>query len=191
MYYKNYFDHQLGGSNAISSGINRVYVGSSYQRGHGIGKFLGGLFRKALPLLSRGTKAIGREALRTGINVLSDIAQAVPLKESVHRRAKESGGNLKRKIEEKFDAYMEGDGYNPKRRMLSPSVLKSLGTVRAAYEARKNSVSKRERKKKKSVVKNRKKSLKTPVSSGKTTTKKNVRKKKKKKVTRAQPDIFD
>lgn len=136
MFYQNYFDHhQTGGGNAISSGISRIYVGSPYQRGHGIGKFLGGLFRKAIPLLTRGTKAVGREALRTGLNVLTDVAQSVPLKESVRKRVKESGGNLKRKVEEKFDAYMEGDGY--KRRMLSPFVLNSLGNVRAAYKAKK------------------------------------------------------
>ena len=116
MYYQNYFDHQAGGGNAISSGISRIYVGSPYQRGHGIGKFLGGLFRKAIPLLTRGSKAVGREALRTGLNVLTDVASSVSLKESIRKRVKESGGNLKRKVEEKFDAYMEGGGF--KRRML-------------------------------------------------------------------------
>lgn len=150
MYYQAYFDHQAGGGNAISSGISRIYVGSPYQRGHGIGKFLGGLFRKAIPLLARGGKAIGREALRTGLNVLGDVARAVPLKESIHRRVKETGGNLKRKVEEKFDAYMGGDGY--KRRTLSPFVLNSLGNVRAAYKVKKKKVC---AKKKKIVKKNK------------------------------------
>lgn len=178
MYYQNFLEHQNGGGNAISTGINRVYVGSAYQRGHGIGKFLGGLFRKALPLLTRGSKVLGREALRTGLNVLTDVAQAVPLKESVRRRVKESGGNLKRKVEEKFDAYMEGDGYNAKRRMLSPFVLNSLGTVRAAYEARKKTNARKIKKRKSSSSK--KKSAKKQ--------RKNSSVKKKKKA--AEKDIF-
>lgn len=178
MYYQNCFDQQIGSGNAISSGINRVYVGSMYQRGHGIGKFLGGLFRKAVPLLSRGAKAVGREAMRTGLNVLSDVAHAVHLKESVRKRVKESGGNLKRKVEEKFDTYMEGDGYNSKRRMISPFVLNSLGTVRAAYVAKKNT----EVKKKKSKVK------KKPVANKKKKTAKKKKKKSKKKI--AEKDIF-
>lgn len=146
MYYQNYFDHQAGGGNAISSGISRIYVGSPHQRGHGIGKFLGGLFRKAIPLLTRGSKAVGREALRAGLNVLTDVASAVPLKESIRKRVKESGGNLKRKVEEKFDAYMEGDGF--KRRMLSPFVLNSLGNVRRAYEVKKKKKTRAGKKKK-------------------------------------------
>lgn len=152
MYYQNYFEHQAGVGNAISSGISRIYVGSPYQRGHGVGKFLGGLFRKAIPLLTRGSKAVGREALRAGLNVLTDVASAVPLKESIRKRVKESGGNLKRKVEEKFDAYMEGDGF--KRRMLSPFVLNSLGNVRRAYEVKKKKT--RAGKKKKATPKKKK-----------------------------------
>lgn len=175
MYYRDYFENQTGGGNAISSGISRIYVGSTYQRGHGIGKFLGGLFRKAMPLLSRGSRAIGREAVRTSLNVLSDVAQAIPLKESIRKRVKESGGNLKRKAEEKFDAYMEGKGLAAKRRMLSPFVLNSLGTVRAAYEARKKS--------KKVAKKKKKSSTKKPLAARKT--------KKKKKIKKSnQTDIF-
>ena len=183
MYYQACLESQNGSGNAISSGINRVYVGSAYQRGHGIGKFLGGLFRKAIPLLSRGSKALGREALRTGLNVLTDVAQAVPLKESVRRRVKESGGNLKRKVEEKFDAYMEGDGYKTKRRMLSPFVLNSLGTVRAAYEARKNNVGKIKKRKSSAKKKSVKKQQK---HSGV----KKKKKKRKKKATVYKKDIF-
>ena len=132
--------------------------------------------------LSRDSRRLlGREALRTGLNVLTDVAQALPLKESVRRRIKESGGNLKRKVEEKFDAYMEGDGYKTKRRMLSPFVLNSLGTVRAAYEARKNNVGKI--KKRKSSAK--KKSVKKQQQHS------GVKKKKrKKKATVHKKDIF-
>ena len=70
-YYDEYFDYQVGG--ARRSGIPHVYIGLSYQRGHGIGSFLGGLFRRVLPLLSRGAKAVGKETLRAGVNMAGDI----------------------------------------------------------------------------------------------------------------------
>lgn len=151
MSYQNYFDQQIGYGNYISPGIGRVFVGSAHQRGHGIGKFLGGLFRKAMPLLRRGAKTVGREAWRAGLNVLSDVANCVPLKDSVRIRVKESGGNLKRKAEETFDKYMEGDGYKPKRRLLSPYLLNSLGTVHTAFKEKKtrSKNSKRGKKRKK------------------------------------------
>jgi len=52
------------------------------QRGHGIGSFLGGLFRSRKPVLWSGAKdlgkatfkAIGREVLRTGGKILTHIA---------------------------------------------------------------------------------------------------------------------
>ena len=91
-----------------------MYVGSRYQRGHeGIGSFLAGLFRRVLPLVKGGVKTLGKEAFQTGLNVMSDVAiHNTPIKESLHSRIKQSGVNLKRKAEEKFDKMMEGSGRN-------------------------------------------------------------------------------
>jgi hypothetical protein len=51
-----------------------VYIGSPYaQQGHGIGSFLAGLFRTVKPLAIRGVKALNREALSTGIEILADF----------------------------------------------------------------------------------------------------------------------
>ena len=105
--------------------------------------------------MARGSKVFGREALRAGLNVLTDVASSVPLKQSIRKRVKESRGNWKRKVEEKFDAYMEGDGY--KRRMLSPFVLNSLGNVRRAYEVKKNKKIRATKKKKKAAAPKKKK----------------------------------
>jgi hypothetical protein len=48
------------------------------QRGHGIGSLLKGLFHFVKPLLFSGPKAVGKEALKTGDNNLSDIVQRKP-----------------------------------------------------------------------------------------------------------------
>ena len=64
---------RFGGAQRINGGVGRIYVGT-YQRGHGgIGSFLAGIFRRVLPLLTRGAKVVGKEAVRTGMNIMSDV----------------------------------------------------------------------------------------------------------------------
>jgi hypothetical protein len=41
-----------------------IYNGSVYQRGHGLGSFLKGLFCTVAPLFKSGVKTLGREAQR-------------------------------------------------------------------------------------------------------------------------------
>ena len=88
-----------------------VFAGSRYQRGHGIGKFLGGLFRRALPYLARGAREIGKEALRAGAHIIGDVGNNTPLKEAIKNRFAESRSNLKRKAVEKISSLMRGGGY--------------------------------------------------------------------------------
>jgi len=59
--------------------IGPVYRASfRMQRGNGIGSFFRGLFRFVKPLLFSGAKAVGKEALRTGSNILTDILEKQP-----------------------------------------------------------------------------------------------------------------
>jgi hypothetical protein len=68
-----YYLHQAGRGN--NDGIGPVYaVPPVYQRGYGIGSYLSGLWRVVRPILWRGAKRVGRETLRTGGKILSDIA---------------------------------------------------------------------------------------------------------------------
>ena len=73
MRYPNCVDYQVGGG--VYSGIGRVYVGAPYQRGSGIGSFLGGVFRYVLPFLKRGATAVSKEALLAGMNIMSDVTE--------------------------------------------------------------------------------------------------------------------
>ena len=100
-HYINYYDSQIGsGGSSFNTGINRVYIGTPHQRESGIGSFLGGLFRSILSLFTRGAKAVGKEACRTVINVLSDVAlNNKPVIKSLRTHARESVCNLKRKAE--------------------------------------------------------------------------------------------
>lgn len=140
----------------------RVYVGAPYQRGHGIGSFLGGLFRRVLPYLSRGARAIGKEALRAGINVMEDVENNTPFKEALKNRVKESRGNLKRKAEEKLSKLMKGSGY--KATALNPTRQFPLDILARRIATRPRRTVKRK------VTKKKKK------TSKKSTKKKNIRK---------------
>lgn len=125
--YQHYYTHQAG------TGIGVIYKGVSHQRGHGIGSFLGGLFRSVLPLFSSGAKVIGKEALNAGVGLLSDMVQAKPLQESVKDRFKEATLNLKRKADDKIDRVMTGSGYKRKRislKYLIPSENRKGRTVK-------------------------------------------------------------
>ncbi|GFT40921.1 uncharacterized protein TNCV_1412401 [Trichonephila clavipes] len=49
------------------------YEGVSFQKGYGLGGIFRRLFRAALPFLIKEGKAVGKEALRTGKRVVSDV----------------------------------------------------------------------------------------------------------------------
>jgi len=69
-----YYIRQAGGGEggrAIGPGYS---VSPFVQCGHGIGSFLRGLWRTVRPVVWRGAKSFGREALRTGGNIMTEIA---------------------------------------------------------------------------------------------------------------------
>lgn len=173
MHYYGYEDDVHTGRRGYG-GISHVYIGTPNQRGHGIGSFLGGLFRRALPFLKIGAKALGKEALRTGVKVAGDmIEKNMSLKDSVHTRVREAGGNLKRKASEKLDTLMHGSGY--KTHKIARNSHSNIGRVTSRTSSKKKKSSKN-KKKKKTVRKTIKKKKK------KNTTKK--------KILRTVADIF-
>lgn len=87
--YENYYLHQVG------QGMP-AFEGPNLQRGYGLGGILGGLFRSAMPLLRRGVRALGKQALKTGVNIAQDALSGQNLRTAAKRRLKESGRNLGR-----------------------------------------------------------------------------------------------
>jgi hypothetical protein len=70
-----YYLHQAGRGRGVNV-IGPIYSNPFLQRGHGIGSFLGGLWRSYVrPLLWHGAKAVGSEAIVTGGNIITDMAQ--------------------------------------------------------------------------------------------------------------------
>jgi len=72
--YTRYYVNQSGGGE-----IGPVYTASfRMQKGNGIGSLFRGLFRFLKTLLYSGTKAVGKEALKTGSNTITDILNKEP-----------------------------------------------------------------------------------------------------------------
>jgi hypothetical protein len=120
--YLNYYVSQAG------SGIGNVYSGVSYQRGFGIGSFLGGLFRTAIPLLSRAGKYLGSELLKTTGHIVTDIAGNTPWRDSVRTRFADAGDNLTARLGEKVKT-MVGSGYKRKGKRKRHQSLARLTAV--------------------------------------------------------------
>lgn len=99
--YTEYYLNQAG------SGFSNIYAGPSYQRGYGIGSFLGGLFRTVYPLLKKGSLALGSELLKTGVSCLGDISRSEDPQEVFKNRGKEAVNNLSRRAAD----HMFGSGY--------------------------------------------------------------------------------
>ena len=111
-YTQYYINHSGGGD------IGPVYRASfRVQRGNGIGSFFRGLFRFVKPLLYSGAKAIGKEALKTGSNIFTDILnkqEDQQFGDILKSRFGEAKGNLKQRIKT-----MTGSGLRLKRKQQS------------------------------------------------------------------------
>jgi len=112
--YTRYYLNQSGGGGEIGP----VYRASfRKQRGGGIGSFFRGLFRFVKPLLFSGAKAVGKEALKTGSNIITDILNKEPeqpVGDIFKSRFTEAKGNLEQKIKK-----MTGSGLRLKRKRQS------------------------------------------------------------------------
>ena len=88
--YKDYYKNQAG------SGISGFH-GSRYQHGSGLGSLFSGVLRAAAPLLKKGAIALGKQALRTGVNLASNylneprkpINRGVKRKRVIYKKAKQ------------------------------------------------------------------------------------------------------
>ena len=96
---ENYYAGQVGGL--------PVFSGAPYQRGHGLGSLFRGLAKMAIPLLKKGAKRLGKEALSTGLAIGSDVMQGKNVKQAAKTRGREAtrrvlrGQGIKRKTQRK------------------------------------------------------------------------------------------
>jgi hypothetical protein len=119
-HYTRYYVGQSGGG----GNIGLLYKASfRVHRGNGLGSFFRGLFRFVKPLLYLGAKAVVREALSSGANILTDMLNKdpeQPVGTIFKKRFREAKGNLQQKIKK-----MTGSGLTLKRKRKSKTVHSS------------------------------------------------------------------
>ena len=79
------------------------FVGLPYQRGAGIGSFFRSIFRMAAPVLKRAAKAVGKQALKTGANIIADVAKGGDLLPALEQHGKEAVANLAEKASKRIN----------------------------------------------------------------------------------------
>ena len=101
-------------------GIGHIYAAPpSLQRAYGIGTFLAGLWQIVRPFLWSGAKTVGRETLRTGGDILTDIARSTDdenPRDIISRRLNETAQNLIGKLRGRCRKRRAGGGGVAKRR---------------------------------------------------------------------------
>ena len=92
------------------------------QRGYGLGGIFASLFRGAVPLLKQGAKAVGKQMLSTGSQVLGDVIQGENIKESLKKRNTQGAKNMGRKVMRKAKDVLSNGGNKRKRTDQEPLI---------------------------------------------------------------------
>ena len=152
--YTHYYLEQQGGGMP-------VFRGSLWQMGHGQkGYGLGALFRSVtrsvMPLVKRGTKALGNIALNTGANFASDVIAGKNVKQAVKQAAKaralEGVNTARTKATQRLQRYAQ-TGQGRKRSRSSTKNRKAFASAsRRTVRKRKTPATKRKAKKIKASV---------------------------------------
>ena len=71
-----------------------AFNGAIMQRGYGLGSFLKGLYRWAVPHLHSGVKALGKQALKEGVGVAQDVLNGESVGDSLMKRGKKAIGSI-------------------------------------------------------------------------------------------------
>lgn len=190
--YMAYYRNQVGGS--VSSVFRGGNADSNHQRGHGIGSFLGGLFRSVMPIIKSSASAVGKEALRSGVGFLGDVVKTGDARQAANTHLKEFTTGLKRRADNKLDRVLQGRGASvayKKRRVarVTPQSLANLLRVRSTAEKRQKSVTSTQQRTKKRQVKKKNKTVSKKRKTQAAKRKQQQRRRQKKKIVRK--DIFD
>lgn len=144
--YTSYYLNQAG------SGYGGIYSGPVYQRGYGIGSFLGGLFRAVIPLIRKGSIILGKECLKSGMDVVNDMENNEEVFSSLKRR----GSELYQNIQKRTMDTMTGGKYNTSKIqniLYSPSATRTGRIKSKNIKNQINNKAKQQKKNKKAEIK--------------------------------------
>jgi hypothetical protein len=126
--------------NQAGSGIGTIYSGPLYQKGYGIGSFLGGLFRACIPFLKNRSAAVGKQLLKSGIEVIGDLQENDSLRNSLRKRKADIFNRV-------TDAAISGNGYLKRQKLNSNQSAKKIRSIKTPKKKAEN------KKKKKKTIK--------------------------------------
>jgi hypothetical protein len=78
-----------------------AFIGMPYQRGAGLGSIFRSIFRAILPMAKSAGRAVGKQALKSGANIASDLLSGRDLKETLETHGKAAAAGLLDQIAEK------------------------------------------------------------------------------------------
>src|SRR5678815_5120787 len=126
--------------------VERYFVGSRIQRGHGVSGFFARLLRGAMPLLKRGGTYIGKKAVKAGIETLHDIASGEDAKLSLKRRLADASDDMLNAVKRKIRKKMTGQGLKRRKRSRSVKVKAKKVKKQSRTITKKKKTKKRKRK---------------------------------------------
>ena len=143
--------------NQAGSGI-AGFQGSRYQKGHGFfGRMISGT---VMPILKKVLPYLGKTALNTGADIISDLQTGETFKSSAKRRLKETGKRVGAKTMSKIKEITGEGKKRRKRRRVKVAARKKRPALKAAKKSQKRrrrktskSKSKRSRKTGKRIAK--------------------------------------
>ena len=86
--YEKYYLDQVG--------HGQYFSGAAFQRGYGLVNIFASLGKAILPLVKSGAKAIGKQALKSGVAFASDALAGKNVKQAALERTKQAGSTLLR-----------------------------------------------------------------------------------------------
>lgn len=121
--FEEFYTQQAG--NGLS-----YYKGVPLQRGSGLGGIFKSFYRMILPLFKSGAKAVGKQALRSGVDIANDVLQGKEIKAATKERAKEASKLLTSKAADKVKTMV--GGHKRKRRTKKRVIPKKIRKVCAS-----------------------------------------------------------
>jgi hypothetical protein len=123
------------------------------QRGHGIGSVLSRLFRSFIPLIKKGGRYLGRQGLKTGVNIANDLLTGVAPRQAFKERGQSLKKKIKKDIATKMTNILSGKGgrrrhrkskvkrimvkKTKKKRLVRSKIVRKKCKIRAKKKSRK------------------------------------------------------
>jgi hypothetical protein len=116
MHYNNphLYGESFGNIGEIYKSPYRIQKGRAlryyYAQGQGLGSVFRGVLHFLTPLIKSGSKAVGKELLRSGTELLENMDTQTPMKDLLKRQSNKALSNLRMSALDKIKSFQSGQG---------------------------------------------------------------------------------